>query len=158
MAAHGEQSNWIDGKWIDPNPCQWWIDPPRCYTPAPAPGVNRRVVQYGEPPEESDEEYTLRLMVEAAKKAQAGMVAEAEQKQRQEEVLSINRRAIAITRYFDPPTDPMPPEVKTELETREILRKAMSSERRKEDRERLKQQVAMNVKMAKVRAAKRKKR
>lgn len=114
----------------------------------------RRIVW--RPKEEDEDQYIFRMQLEAIQKP---IVLKAERdaaKGRSLAGLERGRRAQEIDRFFSPPEGPKMTQMdKKVLEERSVLKKAEASLRKKEEDEATKKQIAMNIRMAKVRAAKR---
>jgi hypothetical protein len=79
-----------------------------------------------------------------------------EGRKRSLDALAIDRQKKHYESQLNPSSTPMPPAVKKMFERDNIIRGLASSDRRRGEQEELAKKVAMHIKMAKVRAARRK--
>lgn len=145
---------WIDDHFIDPW-CEWWIDPPRCLVIGPS-KRGRGVMHRPEP--KSEDEIIYELMLKA--------IADPIQKQkeletqRHEATLRIRAEGMRrdIERQLNPPETQMPEEVREYFKVKQVENKVNQRVRQAAEQEEFSKDIAMRLKMAKVRAAKRNRR
>jgi hypothetical protein len=135
--------------------------------PAPQPGIGsrkggQRRIRPGAytirpPAGKSEDEIVFQLMREASLVPLIPVEMRGEGRERSLGALAISRQEKHYESQLNPSSSPMPAAAKKIFERQNIIRGLDAAERRRSENEELAKKVANHVKMAKVRAAKRKK-
>lgn len=149
------RTTWVADHFIDPW-CEWWIDPPRCIH-AGRSKRGGRVPPALIPRRMKKEDTTIVDLLEEAIRDPLQQK-EAMEARRHEATIRLQTETFrrSIERELNPPETKMPKEVKEYFADKGIEKRVERQNRRAEEEEERKRDIAMRLKMAKVRAAKRK--
>ena len=151
------RENWVLGHWIDPW-CEWWIINPKCFEAGKAKHQRnmRRFMGAGSSGK-SEDEIVMGLMKEAIQGDVERQEYLGDVRRRAIQRLQVEQQRMAINRQVNPSPNPMPQSVRDKFVVQNVQRKAEQSVKRQAAEDERKKGIANKVKMAKVRAAKRKK-
>ena len=150
------RENWVLGHWIDPW-CEWWIDQPKCFEAGKAKHQRnmRRFMGAGSSGQ-SEDEVVVGLMKEAIQGDVDRQQYLGDVRRRAIQRLQVEQQRMAINRQINPSPNPMPQQVKEQFVVKNVQRRAEQAQKRQAAEDERKKGIANKVKMAKVRAAKRK--